>query len=361
MDLQLADKVIVVTGATSGIGQATTHLLTAEGAHAIAVARGRTGAVPDLPDAADFLAADLTDPASAPHITDHVPWRHGRLDGLVNNVAALVSRPSFADIGDSQWHDAFALNLHAPVRLTRTLLPRLATTGEAAGAIVHVVSEAARLPDATIADYAASKAALLSLSKSLAAACGPDGIRSNVVSPGPTRTALFDAPGGFAEQLAARFDLPPEDAVDHFKGFDRASHRHPAAPDRDLRASRRCPPARRSRHQYCFDKVPLAGTGAWREPAAGLRRAVANRHSPPGSPFRLAGAERRVPDLSGSPSPHPAAGLPDHPRLGPRPDRRTLCAVVAADRHNLISQRRLSHRLPAQRPDTGTTMKDGHP
>ena len=88
--------------------------------------------------------------------------------------------------------------------------------------MVHVASEAARLPDPAIADYAAAKAALLSVSKSLAAEFGPEGVRSNVVSPGPTRTELFDAPGGFAEQLGAHFGLPPEEAVDRFIREERA-------------------------------------------------------------------------------------------------------------------------------------------
>nr|WP_285780729.1 SDR family oxidoreductase [Microtetraspora sp. NBRC 13810] len=139
---------------------------------------------------------------------------------MVNNAAALTSRDSFAAIDDDQWHATFELNLHAVVRLTRTVLPVLSKNAEG-GSIVHVASEAARLPDASIADYAASKAALLSVSKSLAAALGPVGVRSNVVSPGPTRTALFDAPGGFADQLARRFDLSPAEAVDRFIRMER--------------------------------------------------------------------------------------------------------------------------------------------
>lgn len=72
------------------------------------------------------------------------------------------------------------------------------------------------MPDPTMAAYAASKAAVLSLSKSLAIELGPSGIRSNVVSPGPTRTALFDAPDGFADQLAARLNTDRDTAVDRF-------------------------------------------------------------------------------------------------------------------------------------------------
>lgn len=75
---------------------------------------------------------------------------------------------------------------------------------------------AARFPDTPLVDYAAAKTALLSVSKTLAAEFGQRGIRSNIVSPGPTRTRLWDAPGGFAEQLAAQFDLPIEEAIEHF-------------------------------------------------------------------------------------------------------------------------------------------------
>ncbi|MFC9892573.1 SDR family NAD(P)-dependent oxidoreductase [Nocardia sp. NPDC127579] len=103
---------------------------------------------------------------------------------------------------------------HSAVRMTRAALPALLEHG--GGSIVHVASEAARFPDPPIVDYAAAKTALLSVSRALAAEFGPRRVRSNVVSPGPTRTALFDAPDGFAEQLSARFGLPAEEAVDHF-------------------------------------------------------------------------------------------------------------------------------------------------
>ncbi|MEU7714395.1 SDR family NAD(P)-dependent oxidoreductase [Micromonospora chalcea] len=214
MDLRLTDKVVLVTGATSGIGLATARLLADEGARVVAVARGRADPHA-LPETVDLHRADLTDAGAAARAVAHVLDRHGKLDGLVNNAAVLVSRDSFADIDDAQWHATFELNLHAAVRLTRAALPLLAANPDG-GSIVHVASEAARLPDASIADYAAAKAALLSVSKSLATSPGASGIRSNVVSPGPTRTALFDAPGGFADQLARRLDMPADEAVEHF-------------------------------------------------------------------------------------------------------------------------------------------------
>ncbi len=98
--------------------------------------------------------------------------------------------------------------------MARAALPAMIAAGS--GSIVHVSSEAARLSDPTLVDSAATKTALLTLSKTLASEFGPSGIRSNVVSPGPTRTRLWDAPGGFAEQLSEQLDLRVEEAIDHF-------------------------------------------------------------------------------------------------------------------------------------------------
>ncbi|MEU6062884.1 SDR family oxidoreductase [Streptomyces sp. NPDC047097] len=212
MDLQLTGKVFVVTGVSAGIGEATARVLAAEGAHVVGTARRTDGL--DLGPGVSALSADATDPDSAQRVVDTVIERHGRLDGLVNNVGGLTSRSSFLDVTDAQWRDGFDLNFHAHVRMSRAALPALLDAG--AGSLVHVASEAARFPDAPLVDYAAAKTALLSLSKSLTVEFGPRGVRSNIVSPGPTRTALFDAPGGFADQLAERFSLPADEAVDHF-------------------------------------------------------------------------------------------------------------------------------------------------
>lgn len=213
MNLQLTDKVFIVTGGTSGIGLATSEILTQEGAKVVVLARGTHDT--ELPYGVDFIQTDITHTKSAEYAVHNTLKLHGRIDGIVNNAAVLVSQPSFSDINDSQWHEVFNLNLYAGIRLIRIVLPILSSNAEG-GSIVHVGSEAGRMPDPTIADYAATKAALLSLSKSLSIEYGPLGVRSNVVSPGPTRTALFDAPGGFAEQLAKRFGLDTEAAIEHF-------------------------------------------------------------------------------------------------------------------------------------------------
>ncbi|GAA2745591.1 MULTISPECIES: SDR family NAD(P)-dependent oxidoreductase [Kitasatospora] len=214
MDLQLSGRVFLVTGASAGIGAATARLLAEEGASVVGVAR-KPGPIEELaPGRVSAVAADLTEPGSERAVIDAVLDRHGRLDGLVNNLGGLSSRSGFLDVSDLEWKATFELNLFAALRLTRAALPLLLL--EERSAIVQVASEAARFPDFPMVDYAAAKTALLSVSKSLAAEFGGRGVRSNVVSPGPTRTALWDAPGGFTEQLAERFGLPPEEAVEHF-------------------------------------------------------------------------------------------------------------------------------------------------
>ncbi|MBW8797384.1 MAG: SDR family oxidoreductase [Streptomyces sp.] len=213
MDLQLSGTVHIVTGASAGIGAATAQLLAAEGALVVGVARSAK-AIDVIAENVSSVSADVTDPDAARRLTDAVLERHGRIDGLVNNAGGLTSRQGFLDTTDADWKATFELNFHSVVRFTRAVLPTLVEQGS--GSLVHIASEAARFPDAPLLDYAAAKTALLSVSKSLSAEFAPQGVRSNVVSPGPTRTALFDAPGGFAEQLAERYGMSPDDAVDHF-------------------------------------------------------------------------------------------------------------------------------------------------
>ncbi|NUU21133.1 MAG: SDR family oxidoreductase [Streptomycetaceae bacterium] len=219
MDLNLTDKVIVVTGSSAGIGAATTALLESEGAKVIGVARkpGPGG-----------VAADLTESdAPARIVAEALAW-YGRIDGLVNNVGGVRSRDGFLSVTDDDWQESLTLNLLSAIRMTRAALPALL---DSRGSIVHITSEAARLPSPTLVDYAASKTALLSVSKSLAAEFGPRGVRSNVVSPGPTRTRLWDEPGGFADQLAARYGMPVEEAITRFITEDRALPTgHPGTP-----------------------------------------------------------------------------------------------------------------------------------
>jgi NAD(P)-dependent dehydrogenase (short-subunit alcohol dehydrogenase family) len=96
--------------------------------------------------------------------------------------------------------------------MSRVAVP--ATLASGGGSLVHISSDSGRLPEIGNVDYAATKLPRLALSKSLATEFSPQGVRSNVVVSGPTRTELYDRPGGFAEQAAKIWGIDKEGAVD---------------------------------------------------------------------------------------------------------------------------------------------------
>jgi putative oxidoreductase len=105
----------------------------------------------------------------------------------------------FAAVTDDDWQRTFEINLFSAVRAIRAALPSLV---ERAGAIINVSSINARVPQPPVVDYAAAKAALTNLSRTLAEELGPQGVRVNTVSPGPTQTPAWEAAEGFGAALA---------------------------------------------------------------------------------------------------------------------------------------------------------------
>jgi NAD(P)-dependent dehydrogenase (short-subunit alcohol dehydrogenase family) len=209
MDLQLTEKIVVVTGAASGIGEATARLLTEEGAIVVGVDRDPIDTA--LGARGTAVQADLTDAATPDRVITTALEQHGRIDALVNNAGGLQARTSFLDITEEQWLTTFNLNFHAARRMSRAAVPVMLAGG--GGSIVHLGSDSARLPEIGNLDYAAAKLPLLALSTSLATEFSPQGIRSNVVVPGPTRTPLYDRPGGFGDQAAEVWGTDKETAI----------------------------------------------------------------------------------------------------------------------------------------------------
>ena len=145
----------------------------------------------------EVLAVDLTE-ASAPGRL--VELAGDRVDILVNNIGAAPARTDgFLHVTDAQWQSSLEVNLLVAVRATRSALPLMLAAGR--GAIVNVASVNARLPNPTVIDYSAAKAALLSFSKALSKEVGGRGIRVNTVSPGPVATALWLGEAGVAETV----------------------------------------------------------------------------------------------------------------------------------------------------------------
>jgi NAD(P)-dependent dehydrogenase (short-subunit alcohol dehydrogenase family) len=165
MDLRLADKVAVVTGAGAGIGLAVTNALAGEGAQVIAGSR-TTEALDDL-DRVTGVALDLSEAGAPAHLIQRAIDDHGRLDVLVNNVGAVRLRlDGFLAVSDEDFEWAMRLNFFIALRASRAALAHMVDRGE--GAIVNVASvNALYHPDGAVVDYGAAKAALVNLTKAL--------------------------------------------------------------------------------------------------------------------------------------------------------------------------------------------------
>jgi short-subunit dehydrogenase len=186
-------RVMLVTGASSGIGEATARRLAREpGASVVLVARREerlSRLAGELGEGrASWVAADLLDDDAPERIRDHVIERHGNLDLLVNNAGAAW-RGTFADAGYENVRRTMAINFDAQVRLTEALLPLLRAS--APSAIVNVSSTAGRVARAGSGAYSASKFALAGWSDALWAEERPHGVHVGLVLPGFISTEGF--------------------------------------------------------------------------------------------------------------------------------------------------------------------------
>lgn len=210
MDLGLNGRVAVVTAAGSGLGLAIAQALAREGAKVVA-ADLHPAALDDLPGVT-ALRLDLLEPESALTLADAAIAEHGRIDVLVNALGGPAHRPGgFLSIDDGGWRWAFDMNFMGMVRTSRAVIPHMQHQG--GGAIVSIASDAGRQADPLFLDYCAAKAAVLSLSKSLSIEFAPT-IRSNAVSPGPSRTPGLV--GFFESHVAPEWGMGTEEAIEHF-------------------------------------------------------------------------------------------------------------------------------------------------
>jgi NAD(P)-dependent dehydrogenase (short-subunit alcohol dehydrogenase family) len=239
----LAGTTALVTGATSGIGRAAALMLATRGAHVVISGRDATrgdeavAAVRAAGGKADFVAADLGDPDSVRALARQaVEIAGGHIDILVNNAGVFPFGPT-ADATDADIDLVYAVNVRAPFILVGELAPAMAARGK--GAIVNVLTMVAHFGVNGMALYGSSKAALTLLTKAWAAEFGPNGVRVNAVSPGPTRTLGTEPMGETLDQFAslapAGRPAAPEEiasAISYLAG-DEASFVHGAVLDVD--------------------------------------------------------------------------------------------------------------------------------
>jgi NAD(P)-dependent dehydrogenase (short-subunit alcohol dehydrogenase family) len=206
MAKELDGHVVIVTGASSGLGEQLARALADAGALPVLAARraDRLAALRDEISGADVVACDVTDEDDRRRLVETVMERHGRLDGLVNNAGAGATAPAlrtptatFASVVD--------LNLTAPFGLSCLAAEHMRASGDGGRAIVNIASvmglrSIGEIPDAA---YVASKAGIIGLTRELASQWGRYGIRVNAV-----------APGFFASEMTAELGADPEQFPD---------------------------------------------------------------------------------------------------------------------------------------------------
>jgi 3-oxoacyl-[acyl-carrier protein] reductase len=216
MDLGLAGRACVVTGASRGIGLATGRALASEGARVLLVARGEEAlaeavrACSAAGGEADLLALDVTEQDAGERAVRACEERFGAVGVLVNNAGTSRVRP-LDELTDDDWQAQWDLNVMASLRMMRAAAPRMAERGW--GRVVNVCSSSGKRPSSSNAAYSVAKAAQLSLSRAFADAYAGRGVLVNAVAPGPVASPLWTGPGGLADQAAERKGTSRDEAL----------------------------------------------------------------------------------------------------------------------------------------------------
>ena len=194
---QLAGKVAIVTGASSGMGRAAVYALAAEGTKVGIVARSAevveaiAAEIVGNGGAALALPADVADAAAVGTLVERVIAEWGRIDLLVANAGVNTKERALHNISQEQWEYVVGVNLNGVFNCAKAVLPQMRAQHE--GTIITVASMAGRRPG-TLSGiaYGATKAGAISISHSINAEEKPNGIRATAILPGDTATAILD-------------------------------------------------------------------------------------------------------------------------------------------------------------------------
>jgi len=209
---ELQGRRALVTGGTRGIGAAIAGHLDSAGARVVVAARSRG----EYDGPGHFIAADVSTADGPRRLAAEATVRLGGIDILIDNAAGQTLVPDGAlAMTDADWLADLNACLLSAVRLDRAVLPGMIAAG--GGAIVHIGSNAARLPRPAALAYAAAKAALATYSKGLAGQVGRHNVRVNLVSPGVIETAAFAARIRFlADRAGTDLDTARRDFISSF-------------------------------------------------------------------------------------------------------------------------------------------------
>jgi NAD(P)-dependent dehydrogenase (short-subunit alcohol dehydrogenase family) len=180
-------RTVLITGANGGIGRATVLEFAARGWQVIGVDRDELDY--DFPDDGIFVQTDIAKPENVAELFSHVADMYGRLDALVNNAAIQIAKP-LIETTLEEWDHLMAINLRAIFFSVKKAYPLLK---EVEGAVVNVSSVHAVATSADIASYAASKGAVMALTRAMAIEFAPDNVRVNAILPGAVDTPMLEA------------------------------------------------------------------------------------------------------------------------------------------------------------------------
>jgi NAD(P)-dependent dehydrogenase (short-subunit alcohol dehydrogenase family) len=186
-------KVVIVTGANSGIGEATALGFQEVGARVYGFARRKdaVGAAREKHPNIQWLVADVADETQAAHAVEGVVREAGRLDIVVNNAGVGAFAPLEQSTGETIRRQ-FEVNVLGTTFVTRAALAALK---QSKGSVINISSSSGHRPSPGAAHYGASKAAIESLTRSWAVELAPHGVRVNAIAPGPTDTPGIDKLG----------------------------------------------------------------------------------------------------------------------------------------------------------------------
>lgn len=188
MDLGLAGTVVLVTGASRGLGAEMALGLAAEGAHVVAAARSKEGLAEVAARGEGRISVaevDMLDQRSVTGLVDTVIARHGRIDALVNN-AGVAPAGRFVDQDPQVWQDTMTVNVIAPMLLAQAAGRQMIEQG--GGRIVNIASTTGVRGKPHLVGYSASKGAVVRMTEALAAEWAPKNVQVNCIAPGAFRT-----------------------------------------------------------------------------------------------------------------------------------------------------------------------------
>ena len=213
MDNRLQDKVAVVTGAASGIGQATAVRFAEEGASIVVADINEAAGEETLQKieraggTAAFIAVDVAEAEQVAQLVEKAESRFGRLEILVNSAATLINTPLLQDTAEADWDRMMEVNLRGTFLCCKYAIPAILKAGK--GAIVNLAAMSAfRGPTPSI-PYEVAKAGVVHLTKASAYQYTPLGIRINCIAPGNVETPLLKQGTGDAESWARRQEAQP--------------------------------------------------------------------------------------------------------------------------------------------------------